>query len=87
MSAWKGERVHAQAVLWTRQALKNVQVKVGELKNGSSVIPASVFWANAIVQDGHTSLLLLAESRRKYVLLKSIKSGLALLVALILFLL
>lgn len=41
MSAWKGERVHAQAVLWTRQALKNVQVKVGELKNGSSVIPAS----------------------------------------------
>ena len=53
----------------------------------SSVIPASVFWANAIVQDGHTSLLLLAESRRKYVLLKSIKSGLALLVALILSLL
>ena len=26
MSAWKGERVHAQAVLWTRQALKGVRV-------------------------------------------------------------
>lgn len=41
MSAWKGERVHAQAVLWTRQPLKNVRVEVGELKNGSSVIPSS----------------------------------------------
>ena len=41
MSAWKGERVHAQAVLWTRQALKGVRVEVGDLKNGSSLIPAS----------------------------------------------
>lgn len=39
--AWKGERVHAQAVLWTNKDLKNVTVKVSDLKNGSSVIPSS----------------------------------------------
>ena len=44
----------------------------------TSAIPFGVFFANAIVQDGHTSLLLLAESRRRYVLLKSLKSLIAL---------
>lgn len=43
-------------------------------------IPFSVFFANAIVQDGHTSLVLLAESRKQFVWLKVIKSVVALLV-------
>lgn len=46
----------------------------------SGTIPFSVFFANAIVQDGHTSLLLLAESRRKFILLKSVKSIVAIVV-------
>lgn len=32
MKAWKGERVNAQAVLWTKTDLKGVKVEVGELK-------------------------------------------------------
>ena len=39
--AWKGERVNAQAVLWTRQPLKNVRITVSDLKCGKNVIPAS----------------------------------------------
>ena len=39
--AWKGERVNAQAVLWTRQPLKNVRIAVSDLKCGKNVIPAS----------------------------------------------
>ena len=50
----------------------------------TSAIPFGVFFANAIVQDGHTSLLLLAESRSKYVLLKSLKSLVALVLGIFL---
>ncbi len=39
--AWKGERINAQAVLWTNKNLKNVQMKVSDLKYGSSVIPSA----------------------------------------------
>lgn len=39
-TAWKGERVNAQAVLWTRNFHNNVELEVSELRNGSSVIPA-----------------------------------------------
>lgn len=39
--AWKGERVNAQAVLWTANALEDAVISVTDLKNGSSVIPAS----------------------------------------------
>lgn len=39
--AWKGERVNAQAVLWTRRPLKNVRITVSDLKCGKNVIPAS----------------------------------------------
>ena len=39
--AWKGERIHAQAILWTNKDLKNVTLKMGDLKSGSSVIPSS----------------------------------------------
>lgn len=40
----------------------------------TGALPLGVFFANAIVQDGHTSLLLLSSSRRKFILLKAIKS-------------
>lgn len=39
--AWKGERVNAQAVLWTTEALEDAVISVTDLKNGSAVIPAS----------------------------------------------
>jgi len=39
--AWKGERVNAQAVVWTKTALTNVNATVSDLTNGTSVIPAS----------------------------------------------
>lgn len=39
--AWRGERVNAQAVVWTKNAMSDVQVTVSDLKCGSSVIPAS----------------------------------------------
>ncbi len=48
MKAWKGERVNAQAVLWTKTDLKGVKVEVGELKNGSAVIPASAIQTNFV---------------------------------------
>lgn len=40
LKAWKGERVNAQAVLWTREDLKEAKVTVSELRNGPSVIPS-----------------------------------------------
>lgn len=39
--AWKGERVNAQAVLWTTKKLEDAVISVSDLKNGASVIPAS----------------------------------------------
>lgn len=39
--AWKGERVNAQAVLWSNQPLKNITLSVSDLRSGSSVIPSS----------------------------------------------
>lgn len=41
LAAWKGERVHAQALLWTNRDLDDVTVTVSDLKHGASVIPAS----------------------------------------------
>lgn len=41
LKAWKGERVNAQAVLWTQKDLEGAEMSVSELKNGSSVIPSS----------------------------------------------
>lgn len=51
----------------------------------SGTLPFGVFFANALVQDGHTSLVLLAQSRRAYVVLKAYKSVLALLAGLLWF--
>lgn len=46
--AWKGERVNAQAVLWTNKELADVTITVSELKNGSSIIPASSITTNFV---------------------------------------
>ena len=39
--AWKGERVNAQAVLWTKVGLEDASITVSDLKSGSSIIPSS----------------------------------------------
>ena len=44
----------------------------------SGSLPLGVFLANAVVQDGHTSLMLVAQSRKAYVALKACKSLLVL---------
>lgn len=41
LTAWKGEKVNAQALLWTNVQLDSVNVELSDLKCGSSVIPAS----------------------------------------------
>lgn len=46
--AWKGERVNAQAVLWTNTDLKGVTLTVSDLKSGSNSIPASVAKASFV---------------------------------------
>ena len=46
--AWKGERVNAQAVLWTKEDLEDATVTVSDLKNGSSVIPSSAITTNFV---------------------------------------
>lgn len=43
--AWKGERVNAQALIWTKANLSGVTLSVSDLKKGSDIIPASA--ANA----------------------------------------
>ncbi|MDR0843683.1 MAG: DUF6067 family protein, partial [Tannerella sp.] len=48
VKAWKGERVNAQAVLWTKTDLSDVTVAVSDLKNGSSVIPATAVQTNFV---------------------------------------
>ncbi|RHJ90154.1 DUF4091 domain-containing protein [Parabacteroides bouchesdurhonensis] len=47
-NAWKGERVNAQAVLWTKSDIKDVTLTVSDLVNGSSVIPASAISTNFV---------------------------------------
>ncbi len=39
--AWRGERVNAQAVLWTARELGDLAVSVSDLRSGREVIPAS----------------------------------------------
>lgn len=46
--AWKGERVNAQAVLYTDRALKNVRITVSDLKCGKNIIPASAATAGYV---------------------------------------
>ena len=46
--AWRGERVNAQAVLWTRTGIEDASIEVSELRRGSSVIPASAVSAHFV---------------------------------------
>lgn len=46
--AWKGERVHAQALVSTRTDLEGATLAVSDLKSGSSVIPSSAIDANFV---------------------------------------
>lgn len=41
LTAWRGERVHAQAVIASARELKNARLSVSDLRAGKSVIPAS----------------------------------------------
>ena len=46
--AWKGERVNAQAVLWTNIDLKGATISVSDLTNGSHIIPSSSITTNFV---------------------------------------
>lgn len=46
--AWKGERVNAQALAWTNADITDATLSVSDLKNGSSIIPASAIQTNFI---------------------------------------
>ena len=48
LRAWRGERVHAQAVLWTRSGLDSVRLSVGSLRAGRAVIPDSAVSASFV---------------------------------------
>ena len=39
--AWKGERINAQAVVWTKPAISEARITVSDLKCGTSIIPSS----------------------------------------------
>ena len=41
LKGWKGERVNAQALLWTRDELRDLRVKVSDLRCGRNIIPSS----------------------------------------------
>ena len=44
LKGWKGERVNAQALLWTRDELRDLQVKVSDLRCGRNIIPSSAIF-------------------------------------------
>ena len=41
LTAWQGERVNAQALLYTKTDLSGVNLSVSDLKNGRNIIPSS----------------------------------------------
>lgn len=48
-TAWKGERINGQAVIWSTQALENVSVCVSDLKGSKgNIIPASDIQTNMV---------------------------------------
>ncbi|MDH6306610.1 hypothetical protein M2459_003397 [Parabacteroides sp. PF5-5] len=47
-TAWKGERVNGQAVLWTEAGVSDLTVSVSDLKNGANIIPASAIETNFV---------------------------------------
>ncbi len=48
LKAWRGERVGAQAVLWSKVPLKGVTVRVSDLKKGRAVIPSAAVTASFV---------------------------------------
>ena len=48
LKAWRGERVNAQALLWTNVDLDDVQITVSDLRSGNSVIPSSALRTNFV---------------------------------------
>lgn len=48
LKGWKGERVNAQAVVYTKTDLADVRVVVSDLRSGSAVIPASEITASFV---------------------------------------
>ncbi|WP_085537405.1 DUF4091 domain-containing protein [Massilibacteroides vaginae] len=46
--AWKGERVNAQALVWTNTDLTGATLTVSDLKNGSNIIPSSAAKASFV---------------------------------------
>ncbi|MCD8194618.1 MAG: DUF4091 domain-containing protein [Tannerellaceae bacterium] len=48
VKAWKGERVNAQALLWTNKPLEQATIQVSDLRSGSSVIPATAATASFV---------------------------------------
>lgn len=47
-TAWRGERVNAQAVVWTNKAVGNASISVSSLRSGKNVIPAKAVSANFV---------------------------------------
>lgn len=47
-AAWKGERVNAQALLWSAEALQGVTVSAGALRCGKAVLPAQAMQASFV---------------------------------------
>ena len=48
LKAWRGERVNAQALLWTNVDLDDVQITVSDLRSPDAVIPASALRTNFV---------------------------------------
>lgn len=48
LTAWRGERVSAQAVLYTKKQLKDASISVSELKNSKGIIPSSAITVSPV---------------------------------------
>lgn len=48
LKGWRGERVNAQAVLWTKADLGKVRIEISDLTNGKHRIPASAVKAGFV---------------------------------------
>ena len=48
VKGWKGERINAQAILWTTSDLEKVSIAVSDLSGAKSVIPASAIQTNFV---------------------------------------
>lgn len=48
MKGWRGERVHAQALIWTRSELSDVRLAASALRSGKNVIPATAVKAGFV---------------------------------------